>query len=345
MRTACKSARTSGRSIAGLRMSPSSPPVQHTSTLRMPSARVLRARARTLRRFVVGVGVDLEQAQLRDRVATGHRFAATAEDRRYPLDRFGEMRPRAGWAAIALVALLDVLLFAATFERRVRRPHPPRCHRQRCAHERHIAENTAYGAPRLARIMEERRDHGQGRARRTARGGRRPPRRPRRRRDARRRPPRRALGQPVRRRLRRGAAATAQRQRFPCGSTSRIGQVAAAAARSGSRNRSWACANAGITIHGTDVAVTAGHGGKGIDTARAHVLLHAAARVAHGAGHRAPTHRPRSRRELRRGRGRRAACPPRARGHLHGAQRRPHVHDQRRPGRAQHSAPEWSRAA
>src|SRR5688572_12759807 len=38
MRTACRSARTSGLSIAGLRMSPSSPPVQHTSTVRTPSA-------------------------------------------------------------------------------------------------------------------------------------------------------------------------------------------------------------------------------------------------------------------------------------------------------------------
>ncbi len=32
------SARTSGVSMAGLRMSPSSPPVQHTSTVRTPSA-------------------------------------------------------------------------------------------------------------------------------------------------------------------------------------------------------------------------------------------------------------------------------------------------------------------
>src|SRR5258708_6415807 len=40
-RTPGKSARTSGVSIAGLRMSPSSPPVQHTSTVRMPSAAYL----------------------------------------------------------------------------------------------------------------------------------------------------------------------------------------------------------------------------------------------------------------------------------------------------------------
>src|SRR5258708_6003009 len=37
-RTACRSARTSGVSAAGLRISPSSPPVQHTSAARMPSA-------------------------------------------------------------------------------------------------------------------------------------------------------------------------------------------------------------------------------------------------------------------------------------------------------------------
>src|SRR5688572_6864725 len=37
-RTFGSSARTSSRSIAGLRMSPSSPPVQHTSTVRTPWA-------------------------------------------------------------------------------------------------------------------------------------------------------------------------------------------------------------------------------------------------------------------------------------------------------------------
>src|SRR5688572_7306366 len=36
IRTACRLARTSSRSIAGLRMSPSSPPVQHTRTVRTP---------------------------------------------------------------------------------------------------------------------------------------------------------------------------------------------------------------------------------------------------------------------------------------------------------------------
>src|SRR4051812_40304837 len=35
-RTSCRLSRTSGRSMAGLRMSPSSPPVQHTSTVRTP---------------------------------------------------------------------------------------------------------------------------------------------------------------------------------------------------------------------------------------------------------------------------------------------------------------------
>src|SRR5688500_13207769 len=38
MRTACRLSRTSGLSMAGLRMSPSSPPVQQTSTVRTPSA-------------------------------------------------------------------------------------------------------------------------------------------------------------------------------------------------------------------------------------------------------------------------------------------------------------------
>src|SRR6476619_592886 len=38
MRTSKRFARTSGVSTAGLRMSPASPPVQHTSTLRTPSA-------------------------------------------------------------------------------------------------------------------------------------------------------------------------------------------------------------------------------------------------------------------------------------------------------------------
>src|SRR5690606_32556366 len=37
-RTAAMSSRTSSRSIAGLRMSPASPPVQHTRTVRTPSA-------------------------------------------------------------------------------------------------------------------------------------------------------------------------------------------------------------------------------------------------------------------------------------------------------------------
>ena len=44
-------------------MSPASPPVQHTSTLRTPSAAYSRGRARALRRFVVGVRVHLEQAE------------------------------------------------------------------------------------------------------------------------------------------------------------------------------------------------------------------------------------------------------------------------------------------
>src|SRR6478752_3192179 len=38
MRTACRLARTSGVSTAGFKMSPASPPVQHTSTLCTPSA-------------------------------------------------------------------------------------------------------------------------------------------------------------------------------------------------------------------------------------------------------------------------------------------------------------------
>src|SRR4051812_45762423 len=41
IRTSCRGARTSGVSTAGLRMSPSSPPVQHTRTPRMPSAAYL----------------------------------------------------------------------------------------------------------------------------------------------------------------------------------------------------------------------------------------------------------------------------------------------------------------
>src|SRR4051812_35586868 len=41
MRTSWRLARTSGVSTAGFRMSPASPPVQHTSTLRTPSAAYL----------------------------------------------------------------------------------------------------------------------------------------------------------------------------------------------------------------------------------------------------------------------------------------------------------------
>src|SRR3954453_20726415 len=41
MRTSCRFARTSGVSTAGLRMSPSSPPVQHTRTAPIPSAAYL----------------------------------------------------------------------------------------------------------------------------------------------------------------------------------------------------------------------------------------------------------------------------------------------------------------
>src|SRR5438067_381832 len=41
MRISCSRSRTSGLSMAGLRMSPASPPVQHTSTVRTPWSRYL----------------------------------------------------------------------------------------------------------------------------------------------------------------------------------------------------------------------------------------------------------------------------------------------------------------
>ena len=56
--------RTSGRSIAGLRMSPASPPVQHTSTRAHALVVVPGDRAGALRRLVVGVGVHGQEAQL-----------------------------------------------------------------------------------------------------------------------------------------------------------------------------------------------------------------------------------------------------------------------------------------
>ena len=56
-------------------MSPASPPVQHTSTLCTPSAAYLAVGARALRRFVVGVRVDLEQAE-----SVGIRHACTLPD-------------------------------------------------------------------------------------------------------------------------------------------------------------------------------------------------------------------------------------------------------------------------
>ena len=68
--------RISGRSIAGFRMSPASPPVQHTSTARAPSCDVPGDGAGTLRRLVVGVGMDAEDAQL-----IGHRAHGTAATR------------------------------------------------------------------------------------------------------------------------------------------------------------------------------------------------------------------------------------------------------------------------
>ena len=63
MRTSWRLSRTSGVSAAGLRMSPASPPVQHTSTPRTPSSAYSATRARALRRLVVGVGVDRQQAE------------------------------------------------------------------------------------------------------------------------------------------------------------------------------------------------------------------------------------------------------------------------------------------
>ena len=74
-------ARISGVSTAGFRMSPASPPVQHTSTLCTPSAAYFGGRARALRRFVVGVRVHLEQAET---IGVGHGRKAT-RDRRLPV--------------------------------------------------------------------------------------------------------------------------------------------------------------------------------------------------------------------------------------------------------------------
>ena len=59
----CRFSRTSGRSMAGLRMSPSSPPVQHTRVVRTPRRGVEGHRAGSLGRLVVGVGMDREQRQ------------------------------------------------------------------------------------------------------------------------------------------------------------------------------------------------------------------------------------------------------------------------------------------
>ena len=90
-RTARRSARISGVSAAGLRISPSSPPVQHTSAGADPFVGVARDGARTLRRLVVGVRVHRDEPQrvTGDVEGNGHRSklaaarAVEAEIRRY----------------------------------------------------------------------------------------------------------------------------------------------------------------------------------------------------------------------------------------------------------------------
>ncbi len=100
MRTSGRLSRTSGVSTAGLRMSPASPPVQHTSTHADAFGGVLGDRARALRRLVVGMRVDCEQAQRVTGVVAG---AAAMRQRRYRTAR----RPPAATRSDVLLGALE----------------------------------------------------------------------------------------------------------------------------------------------------------------------------------------------------------------------------------------------
>ena len=121
-----------GRSMAGFWMSPSSPPVQHTSTVRTPSARVRGQRGGALRRLVVGVGVDGEDAErIRHGGPRYRRPTAAPAAERPPIvgrrvARMSASLPR--WRlprVIALVGGLGLVVAACSSDGRTLRPPRP----------------------------------------------------------------------------------------------------------------------------------------------------------------------------------------------------------------------------